>query len=101
MKSEVRKIAYTVGIAILVLAAAEVAMHNWRVSLSLEMLELDEMLDSLRREKQELDLELAGLMSPQRLQMIGTSLGLEPLPLESFLLVETVPEQVISEEDST
>jgi len=101
MKSEIRKIAYTVGIAILILAAAEVAMHNWRVSLSLEMLESGEMLDSLRREKQELELELAGLTSPQRLQMIGTSLGLEPLPLESFLLVEMVPEHVVTEADSS
>ena len=101
MKSEVRKIAYTVGIAILILAAAEVAMHNWRVSLSLEMLESGEMLDSLRREKQELELELAGLTSPQRLQMIGTSLGLEPLPLKSFLLVETVPEHVVTGADSS
>ena len=100
MKSEVRKIAYTVGIAILILAAAEVAMHNWRVSLSLEMLEFGETLESLRREKQELDVELAALTSPHRLQMIGTSLGLEPLPLESFLLVEKAPEQVITEEDS-
>jgi hypothetical protein len=33
--------------------------------------------------------------------MIGMSLGLEPLPLESFLLVETVPEHVITEGDSS
>ena len=92
MKSEVRKIAYTVGIAILVLAAAEVAMHNWRVSLSLEMLELDGAMESLQREKQELETELARLLSPYRLQQIGTTLGLEPLPLESFILMESGPD---------
>jgi cell division protein FtsL len=89
VKREIRRILYTLASLVLVLAAAEVAMYNWRVSLSLEMLKLGETIESLRRERQELDAELAGLMSPHRLQQVGTSLGLEPLPLESFILMES------------
>ncbi len=89
MKRQVRRILYTLASLVLVLAAAEVAMHNWRVSLSLEMLELGENIESLRRERQELEAEVAGLLSPHRLQLIGTKLGLEPLPLESFILMES------------
>jgi cell division protein FtsL len=89
MRREVRRILYTLGVLALVLAAGEVAMHNWRVTLSLEMLELDGRMESLRREKQELEAELARLLSPARLQEIGGRLGLEPLPLESFVLMES------------
>ena len=89
MKRQVRRILYTLASLVLVLAAAEVAMRNWHVSLSLEMLEQREDIESLRRERQELEAELAGLRSPHRLQLIGTRLGLEPLPLESFMLMES------------
>ena len=89
MRTEFRRIAYIVAAAVLVLAAAEVAMHNWRVSLSLGMLELEDSIMNLRRETQELEAEIAALLSPRRLQEIGTALGLEPMPLESFLLMES------------
>jgi hypothetical protein len=89
VKREVKRILYTLGLLLLVLAAGEVAMHNWRVSLSLEMLELDGTMESLMRERQELEAELARMLSPHRLQEIGTALGLEPMPLESFVLMES------------
>ena len=95
MKREVKRILITLGLLAMGFAAGEVAMHNWRVSLSLEMLELDGRMESLRNEKLELEAELARLMSPHRLQEIGAALGLVPLPLESFMLMEseTVPEE--------
>lgn len=89
MRREIRRILYTIAFMVLVFAAGEVAMHNWSVSLSLEMLALNERIESLHRERQELEAEIASLRSPQRLQEIGSALGLGPLPLENFVLMES------------
>jgi hypothetical protein len=74
--------------ALLVNAVIQMGLKNFRLARLVELHRLEEDLDSLRRRVSEARGSIARLENPQRLMEVGTALGLEPLPLSSFTLLE-------------
>ncbi len=74
--------------ALLVNAVIQMGMKNFRLARLVELHRMEEDLDSLRRRVAEACGSIARLENPQRLMEVGRALGLEPLPLSSFTLLE-------------
>ncbi len=74
--------------ALLVNAVIQMGMKNFRLARLVELHRLEEELDSLRRRVSEVRGNIARLENPRRLMEVGEALGLEPLPLSSFTLLE-------------
>jgi hypothetical protein len=92
VRSPGASLALIVAIAAAIMAVAEVAMHNLGVAIALKMETLIEQRAELRREKEDLEATLGLLLAPCRLQNVGKKLGLRPLPVESFAVVDPSPE---------
>ncbi len=70
------------------MAVVQTAVYNWRLSL---VVRREALLTELRRlewRREELLVDRALLLSPDRLSALADSLGMEPLPLERFTLVD-------------
>lgn len=88
MKSHTpRKLLVTTAAFLALAAAAEVGMYNWRITLALEVEELRERVQDLRREWEDLLTQRALLCSPSRLREVGVALGLGPVPLDRVRIV--------------
>lgn len=77
--------------ALLFNAVIQMAMKNYRVARLVELHRLEQDRDRLQRNIDEAEASIARLMNPVRLREVGEALGLEPLPLSSFTLLEEEP----------
>lgn len=82
-----RKIISAIITLIAIVAVVEVAMYNWRLSLSLELEKHGKTARDLNREMEELVSLEAELLTPEKLMAAAESLGLEPLRLENFRII--------------
>ncbi len=67
---------------------AQLISRNFFLAASVEYSSETARMDSLGRTRQALISRIAVLESPPRLREVGTALGLSPLPLENFMLME-------------
>jgi hypothetical protein len=74
--------------ALLLNAVIQMAMKNFRLARLVELHRLEQELDQLKRRVAEAGSAIARLKNPVRLREAGEALGLEPLPLSSFTLLE-------------
>ncbi|MBD3278695.1 MAG: hypothetical protein GF388_10370 [Candidatus Aegiribacteria sp.] len=79
-----RRILFVIGAGILLLIVLEAGVYNWRLVLSMRHKNLAELSKQLSWRRDELLVERAALLNPERLQQVGTQLGLQPVPLERF-----------------
>ncbi len=87
MKTGMRRILLVIAGGFLLLLVLEAGIYNWRLLLSMRYKNLAELERQLRWRRDELLVERAALLSPLRLQMVGTELGLTPVPLERFIVL--------------
>ncbi len=66
----------------LLLLVLETVIYNWRLSLAIRYRDLVEECRGLERRRDELLVERAMLLNPARLQEVGESLGMGPVPLD-------------------
>ncbi len=74
--------------ALLLNAVIQMGMKNFRLSRLVELHRMEQELDRLDRRVSEAEGTIARLENPQRLREVGEALGLAPLPLSSFTLLE-------------
>lgn len=79
-----RRILFVIGAGVLLLILLEAGVYNWRLVLSMRHKNLAELSKQLSWRRDELLVERATLLNPERLQQAGTRLGLRPVPLERF-----------------
>lgn len=76
------------GIGTMFVFIAQLVTRNFYVAASVEYTVEAARQDSLQRTRQAFVSRIATLESPPRLREAGTRLGLAPLPLENFMLME-------------
>jgi len=76
------------AVGVIVFSVAQLIVRNVYVTASIELAVVSAANDSLKSTRQTLVSRIAGLEAPGRLCELGTRLGLTPLPLESFVLLE-------------
>lgn len=91
MRIGMRRIVLAPVAGLLVLAVVQVGIYNWRLALSMRHKDLTDRLRELEWRRDELLVDRATLTSPGRLGELGESLGLGPLPLERFRVVDLKP----------
>ena len=99
MKAGARRILLAVGGGILLLMVMEVGVYNWRLALSMRCKELTDRQRELEWRRDELLVDRADLLSPERLGSVGAALGLAPLELVRFAVVDLAPEDRGGEPD--
>ena len=92
MKIGVRRIILVIAGGILLLLVLEAGVYNWRLVLSMRYRDLEELNRQLSWRRDELMVERAGLLNPDRLQRVGRELGLAPVPLERFSVLCLYPD---------
>ncbi len=73
---------------IVLFSVAQLIVRNIYITASIELAVVSASNDSLKSTQQTLVSRIAELEAPGRLSELGTRLGLTPLPLESFVLLE-------------
>ncbi|MCK5117161.1 MAG: hypothetical protein KAR44_11210 [Candidatus Aegiribacteria sp.] len=91
MKIRVRRILQLIAAAVLLLLVLEAGVYNWRLVLSMRYRNLTELNRQLIWKRDELQVERAALLNPERLQRIGSELGLAPVSLERFTVLRLYP----------
>lgn len=91
MRSGLRRILLGIAAGILVLIILEVGIYNWRLALAMRCKALGDTLRELEWRRDELLVDRAALLCPGRLEAIGDSLGLAPLELTRFAVVDLSP----------
>lgn len=76
------------AVGLMFVFVAQLISRNFYLASSVEYATESAKLDSLRITRQALISHIAVLESPVRLREAGSALGLSPLPLESFILME-------------
>lgn len=92
MKGTLQKILFVVAAGLILLVVLETGVYNWRLLLSMRYKTLTEMRRQLRWRRDELLVERAVLLSPKMLEQAGEELGLSPVSLEDFTVVELSPD---------
>lgn len=92
MRSGARRILLGVAGGILLLIVAEVGIYNWRLALAMRCKGLGDRLRELEWRRDELLVDRAALLNPERLEQVGDSLGLGPVELTRFAVVALFPE---------
>ncbi len=87
MKIGVRRILQVIAAAALLLLVLEAGVYNWRLVLSMRYRDLTELNRQLIWRRDELQVERAALLNPERLQRVGSELGLAPVSLEHFTVL--------------
>jgi|GEM_PF-1850579 len=77
-----------VSLGLILFSVAQLISRNIYITASVELAVASSISDSLLHSKQALMSRIAGLEAPGRLSQIGLELGLMPMPLESFQLME-------------
>lgn len=75
-------------IGLCLFSVAQLIVRNFYIMASVELAVVSGKSDSLRSTRQALISRIAVLESPCRLAEIGSEIGMTPLPLESFILLE-------------
>ncbi len=88
MKSPGKRFILIAVVGVVVFSVAQLIVRNFYIMASVELATASVEKDSLRSTRQAQLSRIAVLEAPGRLTDIGQELGLEPLPLESFLLLE-------------
>ncbi len=88
MISHKRRFLLIGAIGLIVFSVAQLIVRNFYIEASVKLAVATAESDSLHRAKQALISRIAELETPGRLSLIGKQLGLIPLPLESFILME-------------
>ncbi len=88
MNSIVKRLLIILGCFFVLFSIAQLIARNIFVAESVQLASATSKSDSLIRRKQGLISRIAELESPVRLSEIGLNMGLEPLPLENFILLE-------------
>ncbi|MEN8209990.1 MAG: hypothetical protein ABFR50_12150 [Candidatus Fermentibacteria bacterium] len=91
MKIGVRRIIQVIGAGLLLLLVLEAGVYNWRLVLSMRYRNLTELNRQLTWRRDELQVERAALLNPDRLQRVGAELGLAPVSLECFTILRIHP----------
>jgi len=76
------------AVGVVLFSVAQLIVRNIYIKASIELAVVSVSNDSLKSTQQTLVSRIAELESPGRLSELGTELGLTPLPLESFVLLE-------------
>ena len=76
------------AIGVMIFSVAQLTVRNFYIAASVKLAVECARNDSLYRTKQALISRIAELESPEHLDEIGSEIGLIPLPLESFVLLE-------------
>lgn len=76
------------AVGLMFVFAAQLISRNFYLASSVEYSSETARQDSLARTRQALISRIAVLESPSRLMDIGAQMGLSPLPLEHFMLLE-------------
>lgn len=76
------------AVGLMFVFVAQLISRNFFLAASVEYASETARMDSLGRTRQALISRIAVLESPARLREAGTVLGLSPLPLENFMLME-------------
>lgn len=92
MKKSYRRILAVIIGGFILLIVLEAGVYNWRLLLSMRYKNLTEISRQLRWRRDELLVDRATLLSPVRLQEVGTDLGLAPVPIDHFSVVELKPD---------
>jgi hypothetical protein len=92
VSSGIRRVLLGAGGGILLLVVAEVGIYNWRLALAMRCKGLADHLRELEWRRDELLVDRAALLNPERLQQLGDSLGLGPVELTRFAVVDLSPE---------
>ena len=74
--------------ALLLNAVIQMGMKNYRLARLVELHLMEQELDRLNRRVSEAEGVVARLENPQRLREMGEAMGLGPMPLSSFTLLE-------------
>ncbi len=90
MTSYMKRLVLILGIGVMFVFIAQLVTRNFYVAASVEYTGEQARRDSLQRTRQALTSRIASLESPERLSEAGSRLGLVPLPLEQFMLLEAV-----------
>ncbi len=85
-----KRFALILAIGVMFVFIAQLVTRNFYVAASVEYTVESARQDSLQRTRQALISRIAALESPPRLREAGGHLGLAPLPLENFMLLEAV-----------
>ena len=88
MNSLVKRLLIILGCFFVLFSIAQLIARNIFVAESVQLACATSKSDSLIRTKQGLISRIAELESPVRLSEIGLNMGLKPLPLENFVLLE-------------
>lgn len=88
MRSHGRKFLLIGAIGVILFSMAQLIVRNFYIMASIDLATVTVKSDSLRSTRQALLSRIAQLETPSRLSDIGSALGLVPLPLESFILLE-------------
>lgn len=91
MRSGIRRILIGVAGSILLLIVAEVGIYNWRLALAMRCKALGDHLRELEWRRDELLVDRAALLCPERLEQLGDSLGLAPVELTRFAVMDLSP----------
>lgn len=89
MNVYLRRLLLILGLGLMFVFVAQLISRNFYLAASVEFSAESGIRDSLMRTEQALNSRIAVLESPSRLRSVGTALGLAPLPLESFVLMES------------
>lgn len=76
------------AVGLMFVFVAQLISRNFYLAASVEYSSETARQDSLGRTRQALISRIAILESPSRLREVGAALGLSPLPLENFMLME-------------
>lgn len=87
MRTGVRRILLVIAGGVLLLIVLEAGIYNWRLLLSMRYKNLAELERQLSWRRNELLVEKATLLNPERLQIVGEELGLAPIPLQRFSVI--------------
>lgn len=92
MKIRAHRIFLMIVGGVLLLLVLEAGIYNWRLLLSMRYRNLAELSRQLSWRRDELLVERATLLNPERLQWVGTELGLVPVPLRCFSVLQLRPD---------
>jgi len=87
MNAGLRRILLVIAGGFLLFLVLEAGVFNWRLLLSMRYKNLAEVNHQLRWRRDELLVERATLLNPERLQSVGAELGLAPVPLQRFSVI--------------
>ncbi len=88
MKTGVRRILLVIASGVLLLLVLEAGVYNWRLLLSMRYRNMEELSRQLSWRRDELLVTRAALLNPERLQSVGLELGLAPVSLHCFSVLQ-------------